>query len=249
MRRTLSTFITLAVFMALGLNATVATAAEDWHYEVGIYGWLAGIEGTIGVADVAEEPVDATFDDLLSHVDFAMAGHFEARGTKVVWIADIAYTGLGSEQDAEILKQPVKVDMDLDQWIVELGGGYQVSSKFDIILAGRYYDINTGATFSDAAGEESGSVSQGWVDVFVGARYHAAFGEKWFGSVRGDIGAGGSDFAWFGQLLLGFNISEHFGAVASWRLLSLDYNGDEGSSYFRYDVTQSGLGLGLGYRF
>ena len=239
----------LLAIIACGLVATGAAAAGDWNYEVGLYGWLAGLEGTIGVGDVAEELVSVTFDDLASHLDFAMAGHFEARGAKAVWLADISYVGLGSERDAEILNQPVTVDLDLDQWIIELGGGYRIAPKFDLLLVGRYYDVDTGATFSSEENDQSGSIGVGWVDVFLGARYHTTFGERWFASVRGDAGAGGSDFAWFGQVALGFNISERFGAVASWRLLSLDYTGDEGSSFFRYDVTQSGLGLGLGYRF
>ena len=226
-----------------------AYAAGNWDYEVGIYGWLTGLEGTIGVADVAEQPVDVTFDDLTSHIDFAMAGHFEARGAKVVWIADVAYNNLGSERDAEVRDETVKVDGDLQQWIVEFGGGYRVAEKFDLILAGRYYYLDTGATFSFEGEERANSVSKTWVDIFLGARYHTTFGDKWFASVRGDIGAGGSDFAWFGQIGLGYNISDSWGATVAYRLLSLDYEGGGGDDYFRYDMTQSGLGLGAGYRF
>jgi hypothetical protein len=241
--------VILAVTLLSLLAAPVISAADDWTYEVGLYGWLAGLEGTIGVGDKVEEPVEATFDDLVGYVDFALAGHFEARGAKTVWLADISYTGLGSERDAQVLNQPVTVKMDLDQWIFELGGGYRVSRSVDLLVAGRYYQLDTGATFESVEDEPTGAVSQGWFDVFIGGRYHTTFGEKWFASVRGDVGAGGSDFAWFGQIALGYNLSDRFGLAAAWRILSLDYNGDDGSSYFRYDVTQSGLGLGLGYRF
>ena len=239
----------LAIAMVTVMFGTAAGAAEGWSHEVGLYGWLAGLEGTVGIGDVAEEPVSATFDDLAGFVDFAMAGHYEVRGPKSVFLADISYTGLGSERDAEVLNQPVTVKTDLDQWIIELAGGFRVAPKFDVLVATRFYILDTGATVSSIDEEQSGSVSDSWIDIFLGARYHTTFGSKWFASVRGDIGTGGSDFAWFGQASLGFKFSEHWGAVAALRVLSLDYTGDEGASYLRYDVTQSGLGLGLGYQF
>jgi len=232
------------------MYATTAGAAGDWSHEIGLYGWLAGLDGTIGIGDVAEQPVSATFDDLAGFVDFAMALHYEGRGAKTLFITDVSYIGLGSERDAEVANQPVKVNMDLDQWIIELAGGYRVSPKFDVLVAGRYYSLDTGATFStDDENGNSNSVSTSWFDIFLGGRYTTTFGSKWFTSIRGDIGTGGSDFAWFGQVSLGYMISEHWGTALGYRILDIDYTGDEGDSYFRYDMTQSGLGLSLGYRF
>ena len=239
----------LAIAAASLLFVANASAGEDWTHELGIYGWLCSLEGTIGITNVADEPIAATFDDLLGYVDFAMAGHYEARGPRTVYVADIGYFNLGSERDAQVGNQPVTVETDLTQWIIEFSGGFRASPKVDILLAARYYDIDSGATFTSIADQPSGSVSLGWMDLYLGARYHTTFGERWFGSIRGDIGTGGSDFAWFGQIAFGYMISDHFGATAAWRILSLDYSGDEGSSYFQYDVTQSGLGLGLSYRF
>ena len=239
----------LAIALVAVIFSSAAHAGDEWSQELGLYGWLAGLEGTIGMGDVAEQDVSATFDDLAGYVDFAMAGHYEARGPKSVFLADISYTGLGSDRDAEVHDQPVTVKTDLDQWIIELAGGFRVAPKFDVLIATRYYILDTGATFSSVDEEQSGSVSQSWLDFFLGARYHTTFGSKWFASIRGDIGTGGSDFAWFGQVELGYKFSEHWGAVAAWRVLSIDYQGDEGASYLRYDVTQSGLGLGLGYQF
>lgn len=238
--------ITLIIVM---IGATAATAG-DWSHEIGLYGWLAGLQGTIGVGDVAEQPVSATFDDLAGFVDFAMALHYEARGAKSLFLADVSYTGLGSERDAQVANQPVKVKMDLDQWIIELGGGYRVSPKFDVLVAGRYYILDTGATFSsDEEDGNSNSISTGWFDIFLGGRYHTTFGSSWFASLRGDIGTGGSDFAWFGQVALGYMISEKWGTTLGYRILDIDYTGDGGNSHFRYDMTQSGLGLSIGYRF
>ena len=245
---------TLAVALIVLMSATTVGAAEnanDWSHEIGLYGWLAGLKGTIGIGDVAEQPVEANFDDLAGFVDFAMALHYEARGAKSLFLADVSYTGLGSERDATVLQQPVKVKMDLDQWIVELGGGFRVSPKIDVLVVGRYYNMDTGATvISDSGEDEQGnSVSTGWADIFLGGRYTTTLGTKWFAALRGDIGVGGSDFAWFGQISLGYMFSEKWGAALGYRILDLDYSGNEGDSYFRYDMAQSGLGVSLGYRF
>lgn len=239
---------TLLLVTVIVMCAPVASASDDWTHRIGIYGWLAGLDGTIGIGDKVESPVSATFEDLAGFVDFAMAGHYEARGPSSVFLADICYTGLGGQTDTQVLNQPATANMGLDQWIIELGGGYRVAPKFDILLAGRYYTLDTDLTVT-VANEKSGAVSVDWFDIFLGARYHSTFGTKWFGSIRGDIGTGGSDFAWFGQIDLGYRFSDHFGAIAAFRVLSLDYEGDGGESYFRYDVVQSGLVLGLGYEF
>lgn len=239
--------ILLLATMIIMCAATVG-ASEDWTHHLGIYGWLAGLDGTIGIGDKVESPVSATFEDLAGFVDFAMAGHYEARGPSSVFLADICYTGLGGQTSTQILNQTATADMGLDQWIIELGGGYRVAPKFDILLAGRYYIIDTDLTVT-VTDEKSTSIGVDWFDIFLGARYHSTFGTKWFGSIRGDIGTGGSDFAWFGQIDLGYRISDHFGAIAAYRVLSLDYEGDGGESFFRYDVVQSGLVLGLGYEF
>lgn len=241
--------ILIAVIVSMAGTSALAADA-GWKSEFGLYGWLSGLEGTIGVADIAEEPIDATFDDLAGYVDFAMAGHFETRNASTVLIADVSYTGLGAERDATVANQPVTVDGDLQQWIVELGGGYRVSPALTLLVVGRYYNLDTGATFNIDGQEQAGGVSTGWADIYVGGQYAHRFGSRWVASLRADVGMGGSDFAWFGQALLGFDLSERFTVVAAYRLLSLDREADVNTAdYFKYDVTQSGLGLGLAYGF
>jgi hypothetical protein len=143
----------------------------------------------------------------------------------------------------------VDVELDIDQWIMELGGGYRVSPQFDVLMVGRYYILDMGATSSSIAGGDSGSKTESWGDIYVGARYTRPLGEKLFCSIRGDIGTGGSEFAWFADLALGYRFSEKFSAAVAWRVLSLDYEGDDSDNYFKYDMTQAGLGIGLGYSF
>lgn len=240
--------VMIVVFLVL--LCSPASAGEGWKHELGLYGWFSGLEGTIGVADIAEVPVDATFDDLASYVDFAMAGHYEAASSSTVWLADVSYTGLGSDKDAMVGNQTVNIKGDLSQWIIEGGGGWRVSPEVTLLMVGRIYIIDTGATFTFEDQESNNSVSTSWGDIYVGARWAKRLGSKWTVSLRGDIGLGGSDFAWFGQALVGYDLSSHWSLAAAWRILSLDREADlDTADYFKYDVTQNGLGLALAYRF
>lgn len=92
-----------------------------------------------------------------------------------------------------VRNQDVTVDLDINQWIVEVGTGYRISSEFD-------------------------------------------------------VGVGGSDFAWFGDVLVGYRFNERFSTSVAYRILSLDRQPDE-DNFFLYDITQSGLGVGLGFGF
>jgi hypothetical protein len=228
--------------------AAAPVAAEGWEQELVLYAWLAGLEGTIGIGDVAQAPVDASFDDLAGFLDFAMAVHFEAKNMKNIFVADVSYVGLRAERDATVANQPATIDMDLDQWIVETGGGYRVKPEFDVLVVGRWYFFDMGKTTTSIAGESTGDAVQNWGDIYLGGRYSRTLKEKWMFSLRGDIGVGGSEFAWFGNALVGYRFNEKLSVGGAWRVLSLDREPD-GDNYFLYDVTQSGLGIGVGFAF
>ena len=231
------------------LVAAAPAASQGWNYNAVLYAWLVGMNGTIGFADVAEKPVDVTFEQLAENLDFFMAGHFEAVNPKMVLIADIMYANLGSTKQGQIRNQTVDVTFDMTQWIIEAAGGYRVHPDFTVLLAGRYYIIDTGETSESIAGTKTGEAGVSWGDIFIGGRYNRLLKEKWIVALRADIGAGGSEFAWFGEATLGYRITDLISVLAVYRILDLDYEGGNGEDYFRYDIAQSGFGLGLGFSF
>jgi hypothetical protein len=235
-----------AVFL-LALT-TAPAVADEWKQEFMLYAWLSGLEGTVGVGDFASTPVDASFDDLAGFVDFSMAGHFEAKNMKNIFLAEVFYVGLSDERDGEVANQPATIDMDLDEWIVETGGGYRVNPEFDVLVVGRWYYLDMGETSTSITGSSTGNATVNWGDIYLGGRYSKILKEKWILSIRADIGVGGSEFAWFGNALAGYRFNDKFSASVAWRVLSLDRQ-PEGDNYFLYDMTQSGLGIGLGFGF
>jgi len=242
------TIATVAIAMITALTALPALA-EEWKYDAALYGWFSGLDGTVGVGRLGDQPAEASFSDLVGYLDFTASGYFEARNPKMVLMTDIYYVNLGAERDVEILKQTVKTDMDFSQWILQLGGGYRVSEEFDVLLTGRYYIFDLGVTASAISGEKTSEDTHNWGDVFVGGRYHTVLGAKWLLSIRGDLGLGGSDFAWFGNAVVGYQFTELFSLGLGYRVLSLDYETGADADYFKYDVTTDGIGLEAKFSF
>lgn len=94
---------------------------------------------------------------------------------------------------------------------------------------------------------EGGSASKGWMDPFIGFRAQYNFTEKFFLAGRADIGGFGvsSDLTWQAQATLGYNFNENVFTELGYRYLETDYT-DGG---FTYDIAQSGVFAGLGFRF
>lgn len=240
-------FILIIVMVSLiPINSIVAQS--DWEFNASLYGWFAGIDGTVGVV-IVEEPINATPSDLLQNLTFTSGGHFEARNPVVSVIADIFFMGLEQETEVQmtILNQPITKSgkVSVDEWVVEGAVGYRVTKQFEVLLASRLYAINSEILFEQV----SGSASKSWVDVFIGSRYMTNFADDWYASIRADIGMGGSNFAWFGNADLGYRFSELFSLSINYRILNIDFEEGSGRDYFKYDTFNHGLGLAAVFTF
>jgi len=231
----------------VGIVATTAPARaqdstqnSDTGKELGLYLWLAGIDGSMGFGRVNDVPIHATVSDLASYLDFSMAAYFEYRQPKWIAGADLFVVKLGATRTGHINGSNVDVEMNQDQYIGALGGGYRLTPQVDLWLTGRLYSLQTSQTFQ---GSDLSAGSHTWGDIYVGARYHYNFGQRWIAIARADIGAGGSNFAWFGNLAVGYRFTDVFTLGASYRVLSLDRETGSGQDFFKYDIVQDGLGI------
>jgi hypothetical protein len=223
-------------------------AQSNWEYKTSIYGWFAGIDGTVGVATV-EQNVDAKPGDLLKNLDFTIGGNFEARNYAVTLIADVFYMGLSKDAQVEktIGENTIKKSgtLDLDEWVVEGAVGYRISKELTFLFATRFYDISADIQIEDT----TASKSKYWFDGFLGARYMTDFADNWFVSIRADVGGGGSTFAWFANGVLGYRITELFSLSLNYRILSVDYSEGLRYNYFKYDTFNHGFGLAVEFSF
>lgn len=235
-----------ATVLVMSLFVSAAGADTDWNSEAFLYGWRYGMDGTIAAGNQTDGfPVEASVDDISGFKDLSIAAHFESKSAKAVLVADVQYLDLGSERDYDLPGGVTRAELDFTQVALEAGGGYRLSQHFDLLGVARYYMIATSASLGTNTISDR---DRDWMDLFLGGRYSAASGH-WRSSVRLDVGTGGSDFAWFGNVMLGYAVSERVTLGLGYRVLSVDYEAGENANYFRWDVVQDGLGVALGLGF
>jgi hypothetical protein len=249
--------VSAAVLLLIVLSAPNAVAADDdWEHSLTFYGWLAGIDGTVGVGPL-DVQVDFSISDAwnaLSNVTKVFMGHYE--GTRGRWTIIADYSNLELQSSRATVAGPVTAD--LTQRFAELSGTYRLGDstyeceKHDLaVLAGLRY-AHIGASF-ELPGGGSPSRSQSWIDPIIGLTYRTRLADRWQFGARGDLGGFGvgnaSDLV--SNLLLRFTYesSEHWHFDTGWRWLDYNYETGAGTSRFAYDVTMSGPYFGATYAF
>ena len=216
-----------------------------WRLSVTPYAWLNGVEGRVGSGGT-ETDVDVSFGDVFDRVDLGLAGVFEARYRRWVGLFDLVYSSVTADQ--ENATQTIRALMD--QVTVQPELGYTLVERpwggVDALIGGRFWNFDLdikvieGSTETDAA-----SGDQQWLDGTLGARVRYSSGRHWHLFLRGDAGAGGSDFTW--QVLggAGLDVGSCCVALATYRHLDVDYQSDD----FISDVYLTGPALGLEIKF
>ena len=79
------------------------TEAMDgaWHFTIAPYMWATGISGSASVANLPEVPVDVSFSDIISDLDFAALGYVEGRKDRFGFAFDVMYVNLGPPVETE----------------------------------------------------------------------------------------------------------------------------------------------------
>ncbi|MFC1680917.1 hypothetical protein ACFL1S_03875 [Pseudomonadota bacterium] len=211
--------------------------SDKWNYLVAPYLWATAIDGTVGTRGGQTE-VDASFSDLIDVLDVAFALRFEAQKGQWGYFLDGFYAKL----EADTPTQAGNVRVENKMRIFEGGGIYEINPKVQALFGLRTQGIDVDIDFP---GLGSASGDEDWVDGFVGLRFIPVRGEKWFLSLRGDIGAGDSDSVLNGVISAGYRFNKTWSLIGAYRVMSTDYS--EGD--FKWDIDMSGLGLALGISF
>ena len=90
------------------------TQSEPWQFTIAAPGWMAGMDGTIGVRGVNAD-IDIGFDEILQHLDMIFAARAEARKGPFGIYGEIIYIGLadGAQISGLIDNVSAKVGMTL----------------------------------------------------------------------------------------------------------------------------------------
>jgi len=246
---------TVLIAMVLVIVASHPAAAQTpgdpgWRFEATPYLWAASLDGKTQVGHLPKIDVDAGFSDILDRLDIGLMGAFEARQDRWGFLFDGQYIKV-----SDSVHTPGslfgKLDAEITQQGYALAALYRVSegpAPLDLAGGVRYYHINVDLelTPGQLAGRHEGG-SQSWWDPFIGVRAQYPFADRW--SLVGYADSGGfgvgSDFTWQALAEINYRFSPMFIGKLGYRRLHIDYDRNN----VVYDMTASGLYLGLGIRF
>jgi hypothetical protein len=142
--------------------------------------------------------------------------------------------------------------------LAELGVAYRVwdvplnstgSFRFwlEPLVGARLYSIDLGLSIDGTNFDRSQKKT--WVDGFIGARADLQFCKAFSMFARGDIGAGGSDFAWNAVVGGDLRLAKWCSLVGGYRWFDTDFQDGSGNDGFEFNITLRGPFLGVTFRF
>jgi hypothetical protein len=219
--------------------------SSDWEMTAApFFLWVVGIEGDAQVGPLQVE-IDYSFSDVLDDLKFMYDVHFEGRH-KSGWGYGIEPMFIFLESDAQIPAGTIQTDTDFiifeAMGFRRLGGP---DSGLDLLFGGRYWSISAKINTGLGVSVED---EVDWGDGFAGLRWQRRLGKKWNLSLRGDVGAGGSDLTWRANALAIVDLTPRLNLGLGYQHMDVDYEGD-GSIPFVLDFFLSGPIFGLEIKF
>ncbi|MFG1417267.1 hypothetical protein V5F38_05570 [Xanthobacter sp. V0B-10] len=236
----------------------VPTPEAPWQFEAALYGWATGINGDIGIRRLPTFPVDASFADIVSHLDGAFMGSFLAKKDGWLLLGDIVWSRLSDDANLSWAGRP-QVDVTQKLLIVNGIAGYRLpigGPGFDLsATAGfRYQRLTLDAALTSFQPPFAYAESdvKAWLDPVFGLALQYRIDEKWFVNALADIGGFGvgSKLTSQGFVAVGYNWSAAWSTALGYRALYTDYQSVTGpDADFRYTTTIHGPFLSVAYHF
>lgn len=225
---------------------TEKKSEKSWQWELTPNLWLMGMSGDISIKD-RTVPLELSLEDILSNLKMAFMLHAEAKHGKWGIMADIMSAKLGSEATHNGFFQDRTVDVEIKQFIGELGGTYTFLQKdgfsMDALAGVRYFDLNIDVTTNNIDFEDQ---DLNFVDPFIGIRL-ANYWNKFGLGGRFDIGGFGigSDFSYKYNVMAAYEFSKLFQLELGYQGYKPDYSDDK----IGYNVASAGFIIGGSFRF
>src|SRR5882762_11354976 len=120
------------------------TQSEPWQFTIAAPGWMAGMDGTIGVRGVNAD-INIGFDQILQHLDMIFAVRAEARKGPFGIYGEVIYIGLsdGAQINGLVNNIHAQVDMTLvdgglswrlvnqPHWSLDLAAGTHYTNVYE----------------------------------------------------------------------------------------------------------------------
>jgi opacity protein-like surface antigen len=264
----------LAVSILISIPGSAFAADTDPdtpRYELMLYVWGASVAGQADT-DKGEFDTHISFSDILDNLNLAGMLRGRAQFGKFSVVGDVEYFDLESDRESTTvrfgprgnIKVPVSAKVELDQWIAELSGGYEIlnakgpfstgpnderGTVAELYAGGRYYALKPelDARFGSASNRVGDWSS--WVDAIVGARIGIDLSKTVVLGIQGDVGGfnfgNSSKFAWSQITSLSWTFSESMTLSVGYKFL--DFKREFGDA--QLDLQLRGPFAALGVRF
>ncbi len=227
--------------------ATGNNASDSWRVGISLYGWFAGLHGTVGVQGY-NSGIHVPFSDLFHALIFEIPVAVEADKGRFVMPIDFLWLKLGVNNGIPLNDYlQTSVDTRMTESIFTPKLGYRLIDadhlKFDLLGGLRYWYVSVNNTLEPSGLSAGRSVNI--IDGLGGGRFILPMGDKAAITVAGDAGAGSSTLDYQILGLLNMNFTPKFGGAIGWRYLYEDYY--QPSNGFILNPTTSGVIAGLNF--
>jgi len=227
--------------------STGNNASDSWRVGISLYGWFAGLHGTVGVAG-HNAGIHVPFSDLFHALIFEIPVAVEADKGRFVMPIDFLWLKLGVNNALPLNDfEQDSIDTKMTESIFTPKLGYRLVDadhfKFDVLGGLRYWYVSLNNTLNPA--DLSYGRSLNIIDGLGGGRIILPAGEKAAITISGDAGAGSSTLDYQLLGLLNLNFSPKFGMALGWRYLYEDYKNPSNGVIF--NPTTSGVVAGLNF--
>lgn len=211
---------------------TSASGADDskWHFALTPYLWGTSMKGTASFLGIPEQPVEASFGDIWSNLDFAFLGRLEARKGQWGLATDTVFMNLGARIPVGVVLGKLEPEVDMRQFAAEGIAFYRFHGRAPAKGTAGFVDLLAGARYNSVSGQLKGKEFERtrreltWTDALAGVRFQAPMGARWSFAGRGDVAGFGSKLTWQLEGNLWYGLSQRWALGAGYRYLDTDYD-------------------------
>ena len=214
--------------LAVALATPALAQDSGWSFALSPYAWTPGLTSSVETAWGTVE-VDKSIGDVLSDLDLAFMGAFEARNGRWSLIADLFYANLSQSRSTPLGVLFSQVEFETEAKLLSGYAGYRVFENDQValdLLAGfrvNSVDLDVSLAPGLLQGQRFGA-SETWVDPLIGGRARFDISDGWFATALVDVGGfrAGSDLTWqiFGSL--GYQFNERWSVQGGWRYVAIE---------------------------
>jgi len=237
--------------LCFALCGPAAAQTSGWNFALSPYAWVPGITASVDTAFGTVE-VDKSSSDVLSKLDVAFMGSFEARNGRWGLIADLFYADLSQSRATPLGLLFSRTQFEIEAKALSAYAAYRIHEdnrvSIDLMAGLRVNSLDIDLSLSPGLlPRQSLGTGETWVDPLIGGRLRFAITDQWFATAFADVGGldVGSDLTWqvFGSL--GYQFDERWSVQGGWRYVAINKE-IEGRDV---ETAFSGPLLGVTWRF